>query len=242
MAGNPKVLCRSFALTCIRTLARFVRRSKRSNEEEILQLLFIHRHATPAEIAKQLNSSEEAIRKKLIDYDLMQPNGKVKPGTFLGIFTGRFHYAKADLIAAIKTIHRTEKVMKRTDEIYTQTKSVNARIMKEIIAEMDAQDNDTEDSAGAALGMTRKETWLAGAHFGIVLYDIDVLYAERIDYFLKRIIERGGEFYFNDQCKPENWYPNRDNNIFSEYIVGRTFGGEMLENLKKTEGAIHVGV
>lgn len=245
MAVTPKAKarCRSLKLTCIRTLAKLVRRSARNNEEDLLQLLFIHRKATPEEIAKQLNSNVEDIKEKLIAYDLMKPDGKVKPGTFLGIFTGRFHYAKADLIAAIKAVRQTGKVIKRTDEIYTQTKSINARILKEIVAEMDEADNDTDEfSAGAALGMTRKETWQAGAHFGIVLYDIDMVYAERIDYLLKRIIERGGEFYFNAQSDPENWYPTRDNKIFSEYIVGRTFGGEMLENLKRTEGAIHVGV
>jgi len=243
MAVSLSAWCRSFKLTCIRTLAKFVRRSARSHEEDLLQLWYIHRKASPEDIAKMLNCSVEDVKRKLINYDMMRPDGTPTPGTFLGVFTGRFHYAKADLIAAIKSIRRTEKVVKRTDELYTQTKSVNARILKEILAEMDEADDDTDEfSAGAVLGMTRKETWLAGAHFGIVLYDIDIVYAERMDHLLKCIIERGGEFYFNDQCKPENWYPHRDNKVFSEYIVGRTFGAPMIENLKKTEGAIHIGV
>ena len=90
--------------------------------------------------------------------------------------------------------------------------------------------------------MTRKETWVAGAHFGIVLADIDVEYAERIDYFLRRVIERQGEFYFDAQSNPENWYPHRDEKIFNEYIAGRTFGPEVIKKLKETGGVIQIGV
>lgn len=228
---------------CVRAIRGLLKGSKTSKDEDLLQLLFIHRGMTPDEIAKQLNQSVESVKERLIKYDLMQPNGDVIPGTFLGIFTGRFHYAKADLIAAIKTIKRTEKVIKRSDELYTQTKSINARILKEIIAEMDQADDDTEEfSAGAALGMTRKETYQAGAHFGIVLYDIDMVYAERIDYLLKRIIERGDEFYFDAQSDPANWYPHRNDKAFGEHIVGRTLGGNALKKLKETNGGIHIGV
>lgn len=39
---------------------------------------------------------------------MMTEAGNVIPGTFLGIFTGRFHYARVDLIAAIKTIRQTQ--------------------------------------------------------------------------------------------------------------------------------------
>lgn len=220
-----------------------MRMSGSHREEDLLQLLYIHRKAPLEDIAKHLDCTTDQVKTKLIKYDMMRMDGTVTPGTFLGVFTGRFHYAKADLIAAIKSIKRTEKVIKRTDELYTQTKSVNAGILKEILAEMDTQDDDTEAfSAGAALGMTRKETWNAAAHFGIVLYDIDIVYAERIDYLLKRIIERGNEFYFDAQSDPENWYPHRNEKAFNEYIAGRTFGADMVKKLKETGGTIQVGV
>ena len=242
MAVTNSMLCRSLTRICISTIRKFMRRSRASHEEDLLQLLFIHRKAPLGDIAKYLNCTVAQVKTKLIKYDMMRPDGTVTPGTFLGIFTGRFHYAKADLIAAIKTIKRTEKVVKRTNELYTQTKSVNARILKEILAEMDKADDDTDEfSAGAALGMTRKETWQAGAHFGIVLYDIDMVYAERIDYLLKRIIERSGEFYFDAQSDPENWYPHRNEKVFNEHIAGRTFGADMLKKLKESGGAIKVG-
>ena len=239
----PETLCGSIKLTCMRTLGKLMRMSGSHREEDILQLFYIHRKATPDEIAKQLNWTVEKVKQKLIKYDMMKPDGNVVPGTFLGVFTGRFHYAKADLIAAIKSIRRTEKVLKRTDELYTQTRSINARILKEIVDEMAAVDNDTEAfSAGASLGMTRKETWVAGAHFGIVLDDIDIEYAERIDYFLKRVIERRDDFYFDAQSDPENWYPHRNEKVFNEYIAGRTFGADMVKKLKETGGTIQVGV
>lgn len=235
----PKI-CTYTERVCISTLRKVMRRSKISKEEDLLQLFFIHRKMSPEEIAHKMNWNIDETKKKLIEYDIMKKDGSVIPGTFLGVFTGRFHYAKADLISTIKTIKRTEKVVKRTDELYTQTKSINAKIMKEILAEMYAVDKDTDEmSAGAALGMTRRETWNAGAHFGIVLYDIDMVYAERIDYFLKKIIERRDEFYFDAQSDPENWYPNRDNKILNEYAVGRVFGKEALENIKEDGGAIH---
>ena len=235
----PKI-CTYIKRICMSTLRKIMRNSKTSKEEDLFQLFFIHRKMSPEEIAHKMNLSIDETKKKLIKYDIMREDGSVIPGTFLGVFTGRFHYAKADLIAVIKTIKRTEKVIKRTDELYHQTKSINAKIIKEILAEMYAVDKDIDEmSAGVALGMTRKETWNAGAHFGIVLYDIDMVYAERIDYLLKRIIERKDEFYFDAQSNPENWYPTRDNKILNEYAVGRTFGKEALENIKEDGGAIH---
>ena len=235
----PKI-CTYTKRVCISTLRKIMRNSKTSKEEDLLQLFFIHRKMSQEEIAHKMNWSIDKTKKKLIEYDIMKEDGSVIPGTFLGVFTGRLHYAKADLIAVIKTIKQTEKVIKRTDELYPQTKSINPGIIKEILAEMYAVDKDTDEmSAGAALGMTRRETWNAGAHFGIVLYDIDMVYAERIDYLLKRIIERKDEFYFDVQSDPENWYPNRDNKILNEYAVGRVFGKETLKNIKEDGGAIH---
>ena len=223
---------------CVSTIRKFM---NRSHEEDLLQLLYIHRKAPLKDIAKYLNCSVESVKEKLIKYDMMQPNGKVTPGTFIGVFTGRFHYAKADLIAAISAISRVNKVVKRTDEIYMQTKSVNARILKDIIDEMNELDDDRDElSAGAALGMTRKETWQAGAHFGIALYDVDMLYSERIDYLIKRIIERRGEFYFDQHSDPKNWYPHRDKKLFNEYIVGRTFGAKALREFKESGGTINM--
>ena len=228
---------------CFSALRKLMASSKTTDEENLLQLFFIHRKMSPEEIAIQMKWDVNKVKEKLIEYDIMREDGSVIPGTFLGVFTGRLHYAKADLISVINTIKQTEKVVKRTDELYTQTKSINAEIMKEILAEMYAVDKDTDEmSAGVALGMTRRETWNAGAHFGIVLYDIDVVYAERIDYFLKRIIERGNEFYFDAQSDPENWYPTRDNKILGEYVVGRTFGKEALKDIKENGGSIHMGL
>ena len=238
----PKI-CTYTKRVCISTLRKIMRNSKTSKEEDLLQLFFIYRKMSPEEIAYKMNWDIDKTKKKLIEYDIMREDGSVIPGTFLGVFTGRFHYAKADLISAIKIIKQTDKVVKRTDELYTQTKSINAGIVKEILAEMYVVDKDTDEmSAGAALGMTRRETWNAGAHFGIVLYDIDMVYAERIDYLLKRIIERRDEFYFDAQSNPENWYPHRDNKILNEYAVGRVFGKEVLKNIKEDGGAIHTVV
>jgi hypothetical protein len=111
----------------------------------------------------------------------------------------------------------------------------------EIVDEMAELDDDTTAfSAGVALGMTRKETWVAGAHFGIVLADIDVEYAERIDCFLKKVIERKDEFYFDAQSDPENWYPHRNEKVFNEYIAGRTLGAEVIRKLKATGGSIQI--
>ena len=236
-------VCGSLKMTCIRVFKWLIREHRRRTEEDLLQLYYIHRKASPEDIAKRFGWSVKMVKEKLIKYDMMNVHGVRMSGTFLGVFTGRFHTAKADLIAAIKTVKRTGKVIQRTDELYTQTRSINARILKEIVDEMAELDDDTTAfSAGAALGMTRKETWVAGAHFGIVLADIDVEYAERIDCFLKKVIERKDEFYFDAQSDPENWYPHRNEQVFNEYIAGRTFGREVIEKLKETGGSIQVGV
>jgi len=196
---------------------------------------------SPKGIAHYLKGDVEEVTQKLIDYDIMLPNGTQVPGTFMGMFTGRFHYAKADLIAALSSIKQTKKVLNRTDELYGQNVSNNAKIIKQILLEMETQDRDSEElSAGAALGMTRKETWIKGAHFAVVLHDIDMVYSERIDYLLKRIIERKDEFYFDAHSNPENWYPHRKEPLFSEYVYGRTYGKEALEQLKKNNAPIKI--
>lgn len=198
---------------------------KERDEERLLELLFVHRRMTPKGIAHYLHQDVRAVTKKLIEYDIMLSNGNQVPGTFMGMFTGRFHYAKADLISALQTVGQTKKVLDRTDELYAQNVSINAKIIKQILLEMETQDRDSEElSAGAALGLTRKETWVKGAHFAVVLHDIDMVYSERIDYLIKRVIERKDEFYFDEHSNPENWYPHRKENIFNTYVSGRTFG------------------
>lgn len=227
---------------CISTFRKVVSKSKTNDDEEkILQLYFIHQHLKPEEIAVQMKMDIEQVKEKLIEYNLMTESGTVAPGTFFNIFTGRFHSAKADFIAALKTIKRIDKVNTRTNEVYAQTHSINAKIIKEIVDEMGLLDNDSKElSAGAALGMTRKETWLAGARFGIVLHDIDMVYSERFDYLLKKIIERKDEFYFDQHSDPENWYPNRKDPMFTEYIHGRAFGKESLDNAKKNNSSLGI--
>lgn len=225
----------------MKTLQKFAITDDEHKEEQLLQLLFIHRRMSPKGIAHYLRKDLDEITQKLIDYDIMLPNGNQVPGTFMGMFTGRLHYAKADLIAALSSIKQTKKVLNRTDELYAQNVSINAKIIKQILLEMESQDRDSEElSAGAALGMTRKETWVKGAHFGVVMHDIDMVYSERIDYLLKRIIERKDEFYFDDHSNPENWYPHRTEPMFSEYVYGRTYGKEELERLKKTNKPIRM--
>lgn len=225
----------------MKTLQKIAITNEEHKEEQMLQLLFIHRRLSPKGIAHYLNKPEEEITKKLIDSDIMLPNGMKVPGTFMGMFTGRFHFAKADLIAALSSIKQTKKVLNRTDELYAQNVSINAKIIKQILLEMETQDQDSEElSAGAALGMTRKETWMKGAHFGVVLHDVDMVYAERIDYLLRRIIERQDEFYFDEHSNPENWYPHRSEPLFSEYVYGRTYGKEALEHLKKNNQPIKI--
>ena len=212
---------------------------KLNTEEQILQLWFIYRKATPEEIALQMNLTVDQVKSKLFEYGITAQAGTLINETYMGIFTGRLHMAKADLISLLNTRKRATKVITRTEEVYAQTASINARIIKEILLEMETQDRDSEEfSAGAALGLTRKNTWLAAAKFGTTLYDIDTVYAERIDFMVKQIITRQDEFYFDEQSNPENWYPHRKDNIFAKYIFGRSYGKDKVDKINKTNGSI----
>lgn len=223
----------SFIRTCVSHLHNSKKANSIKQEALLLQLLFIDRNLNEIQIAEILRMDVNEVKRKLIENNITHPTGHILNDSFMGIYTGAFHATKAKLINILKIAKESSNIIKQTDEISAQTLSINALVLKKIINKMETLDQDTGESAGAALGLTRAQTLYKGLKFGLVLEDIDVFYSERGDYLLKKIIEHKDEFYFDQQSEPENWHPNRDSQMCEEYIFGKTYGKEKLESMKK---------
>ena len=117
------------------------------------------------------------------------------PDEIMGIKTGWFHYSKSFIGTLIKPL--MPKIQKGTDSVYDKTKSVNAKLFKEIIAELEEKDEDTGGSTGTIAGYTRKQFYILIAKFFVCLYEYDIFYAERIDFVLARLFEQGDRIYLD---------------------------------------------
>ena len=142
-----------------------------------------------------------------------------------GVYTGRFHVLAKHrgIIRIIKPF--IKNIQTTTDEIYTQTSSINSRIFKEILKDVEEVDRDIQESSAKVLGFSRKFFYLLMAKFMICLYEYDTYYAERMDYILLKVLERREEFYISGiTTNPVNWYPTRSQDVLQQYFIGRVFG------------------
>jgi len=170
---------------------------------------------TIAWIARETHASEDFVLHELANNHLMGRD------SFNGRYTGRFHMVtKKWIIKLLRPIIKN-KVIKIIDAEYPHIASRNALIIKSIIDEMVLLDQDTGSSSGAEIGLNRKDTYVLAAKFGSVLFECDTYYSERLDWFIGEILAHRHEFYFGEQIKPENWYPNRKPLLMGEYIAMR---------------------
>ena len=217
----------------LRTCISYSQNTKEANrlkqEALLLQLLFIDRNLDEVQIAEIMRMDKNEVKRKLIENNITHPTGHVIRDTWFGVYTGGFHATKAKLMDSLKIIKQSSKIINQTEQIAAQTQSINSLILKEIIDEMTSLDKDTQDSAGAAFGLTRAQTLYKGLKFGLVLHDVDAYYSERFDYIIREIIKRQDEFYIDTHSNPENWYPNRKEPIFSHYVFGKIYGKDKLE-------------
>ena len=231
----------------LRACVFYFKNTKEANrlkqEALLLQLLFIDRNLNEVQIAEIMKQDVNEIKRKLIENNITHPTGHVLKDSWLGIYTGGFHATKAKLMDSLKIIKESSKIIDQTEQIVAQATSVNTKIIKEIVDKMAMVDRDTEDSAGAAFGLTRAETLYKGLQFGLVLHDVDAYYSERFDHLLSEIIKRKDDFYFDNHSNQENWHPYRKEQGFSEYIFGKTYGKEALDQVKeKNNGIIPIKV
>lgn len=156
------------------------------------------------------------------------------------VYTGRFHaLAKHRGIVALAKPF-IKNIEKTVDEIYNRTTSINSRIFKEIITDMEKVDRDVEDSSAKVLGYGRKAFYLLMMKFVICLYEFDTYYAERIDYCLMLLLEKKEEIYLSPiTTNPAHHYPTRTQEALQQYFMGRVFGNNTnatiirIENNKK---------
>lgn len=194
-------------------------RYKELSDPAWMQQKFVNEKRTPDEIAAHVGCDVDLINKKLKVFGL---TGSDK---LFGVYTGRFH-----ILAKHKGIVKLVKpfiknIQTTTNEIYTQTSSINTRIFKEILEDVNKVDRDIQDSSAKVLGFSRKYFYLLMAKFMICLYEYDTYYAERMDYILLRILERKEEFYLSAiTTNPEHWYPTRSQEALQQYFIGRVFG------------------
>lgn len=189
-----------------------------------LQQKLITEDRSPAEIADIIGCNVDLINEKIIEYGL-----NAKDDVF-GIYTGRFHQLAKHrgVVALVKPF--IKNIETTTDEIYTRTKSINSKIFKDILIDVQNVDRDGGKSSGAVLGYPRKAFYFLMTKFIICLYEFDVYYAERMDYILMEVLERKEEFYLSPiTTNPENWYPTRTEGALQEYFVGRIFGNKDVE-------------
>ncbi len=178
---------------------------KRLNDPVWLTRTFRDQHKSMKEIASMIGCSEKLVNKKL------ESNGITMPDQILDVHTGSFHFAKRFVVIIAKPY--IKKIQRSVDTIYNRTKARNTNIFKTIIADMERLDDDTGTSSFISLGYTRKALYLLAARFLVCLYEYDTYYSERMDYVLKRVVEKKDELYFDAQANPESWYPHRDYRI-----------------------------
>lgn len=195
---------------------------RRLNSYAWLHSKFHINQMTIQQIADIIGCSPEIVNKKLLKHNLL---GRDK---ILDVYTGRFHSGKHLIMRLLKKRY-LGKIEKSIDEIYPKVTSRNSLIMQDILSSMDKFDCDDGTSAGGALGMTRKETYILAAKFLICLYDYDSQYEERIDWFLREMIRRRKELFFDESSNPENWFPNRDFHKWQKHFFAkRTKVGEQV--------------
>jgi hypothetical protein len=198
-----------------------------------LQQKFVNEKRSPDDIAGIIGCDVSVVNKKLVIFGLMATD------TVFGVYTGRFHtLAKhKGIIKLMKPFIRN--IETTTDEIYTRTASINSRIFKEILDDVEKVDRDVQDSSAKVLGFTRKYFYLLMAKFIICLYEFDTYYAERMDYILLRVLERKEEFYLSAiTTNPGHWYPTRSQEALQQYFIGRVFGKDsnaMIFRVNKKE-------
>lgn len=173
--------------------------------------------ASAKQIAETLGCSEQLVRKKI---------NKVfeTPDRVFSTYTGFFHNSKWLIYPLIRK--PLKKIQQGIDSVYPKTKSRNATIFKDLILELEIFDDDKGDGNFIMhhvrlLGMSRKAMYLLMLKFLVCLYEYDNYYAERADYFLKRVLDRQAEIYLDEQAKPENWHPHRNIRVSGRYMILR---------------------
>ena len=184
-----------------------------------MQQKYVNEKRSSEEIAKMVGCNVSLINKRI------QSFGLTAKDSLFGVYTGRFHVLgkHKGIIKLIKPF--IKNIETTTNEIYTQTSSINSKIFKEIIDDVEKVDHDGEKSSAKVLGFTRKYFYLLMAKFMVCLYEFDTYYAERMDYMLLKMLERGNEFYLSGiTTNPDNWYPTRSQEVLQQYFIGRVFG------------------
>ena len=229
----PKVIMISSLRNTIKNIKSFLHGfDRRLNRYEWMHQKFHTEHCTIKEIADIIGCSPDTVQKKLQKHDLL---GRDK---ILDVYTGRFHSSKHFIMRILKNRY-IDKIEKPIDEIYPRITSRNPLIFKEILDEMEKLDQDTGTSSGGVLGMSRKETFILGGKFGICLFDYDSQYEERIDWFLREVIRRKDEFFFDESSDPENWYPNRSFDMWAKHFFAkRTKVGEQIFFINASDATI----
>ena len=179
---------------------------------------------THADIAKEIGCSVKCIDKKIAK---RRKQGYIGRDVLNGVHTCRFHTTtKSGLVFVFKLFKN--KIVGPIDELYPQLKSRNAKIFAKILLEMEEKDQDTGKSAGFKAGFSRKDFYILAAKFAIVLYDFDSFYSERMDYFLKRVLDHNGTFFLDEMSDPVNWHPNRTVLITAKYYAMRQYNGDAI--------------
>jgi len=195
---------------------------RRLNSVQWMHQKFHTEHKTVKDIAEIIGCSPEVVQKKLQKHDLL---GRDK---ILEVYTGRFHSSKHLIMRLLKSRY-FGKITQSVDEIYPRITSRNALIFRDILESIETFDQDVGNSSGGVLGLSRKETYILAGKFGICLYDYDSQYEERIDWFLREIIRRKDEFFFDECSNPENWFPNRPADLWNRHFFEkRTKVGEQV--------------
>ncbi len=190
---------------------------KRLNDPVWLIDQLTTKQQTEANIAKLIGCSEWLVHEKA-------KNVFQLPDKIFDVYTGFFHSIKWLIYPLLK--QPIKKIQQGIDSVYGKTKSRNAGIFKDIILEMETLDDDTGDGNFIMhhvlqLGLSRKQLYILILKFMVCLYNYDAHYAERGDYFIKRILERQSEIYLDDVAKPENWHPHRNNKLMIQYMMLR---------------------
>lgn len=152
------------------------------------------------------------------------------------VYTGRFHQLAKHrgIVPIIKPF--IKNIERSVDEIYGRTTSINSKIFKGIVADMEKVDRDVEDSAAKVLGYTRKNFYILMMKFIINLYEYDTYYAERMDYALMKLLDKKEEIYLSPiTTNPEHWYPTRTQEALQQYFMGRVFGKDTNATIIRIE-------
>lgn len=200
-----------------------------NNYTWIMQKLRIE-NKTPEEIAAILGCNIELIMKKRDEFGLSAPD------RVFNVYTGRFHMLgkHRGIVALIKPF--VKNIEKSVDEIYGRTTSINSRIFKEIVTDMEKVDRDVEDSSAMVLGYGRKAFYILMMKFVVCLYEYDTYYAERMDYALMQLLSRKEEIYLSPiTTNPAHHYPTRTQDALQQYFMGRVFGNNTNTTIVRIE-------